>query len=938
MTRQPILITDAGCHRRSGLLRWHYALKVMIWLVVTGWASGSWAQFDIKFPQPSPELRITGDADQIQRWRQGSWDVFYLKGQVNLQQGSVVMTSGECIVWVETPAGDTAATVLIYMENSVVVQVPGQSPQDPPNRFQDEQWLGRMRTRAGVQFNDFVQEISPDNAPAIFDRGLQLREQELQQIRQAQYVISPITGQVQEVLPPTPDNSQSFAPPPAGMVLGAPANNNVMSPMPTPRVPAAVGNVATNVNIMPKNMKLGGSVNRQKGTQPGEYIYTNTGGTQITVDSTELGQLDQMGQPRNSRLVIQADNIVAWQNPVIQLNGSTGSRWEIYLEGNIVFAQGNRVIYAERMYYDVLSRRGTILNAEVLTPVPSYKGLLRLKADVVQQTDDNNLQAYGAAITSSRLGMPRYWLQADQLSVSRTPQASVDPVSGLPLVDPATGQQIGDDYFVESRSNRVYVGGVPVFFWPTLRSDLNNPNYYIDRVRFGNDQIFGIQLGLGLDLFQLLGIRNRPENARWVANADYLSERGIGIGTDADYSGPSLLGRPGETDSFLRSWFINDSGLDNLGLDRRAVPLDQEFRGRLLWRHHKTWGPGHHLRAELGWLSDQNFLQQYYERDWDQDKDYTTGLWLQRNFNTQSLNLIADYRINDFFTQTDWLPRFDHYVIGQPVLFDRAVWHGKTTIGYGRFRTANPPTNAVDLAKWDPLAWETDPITFAGVDRQGIVTGTRQELDFPFQLGPGKVIPYVLGDASYWQQDLNSEELLRLLGQVGVRTSLPMWRVDPTIHNSILNLNGLAHKLTFETEFLYADSDQDLDRLPLYNPLDDDAQEFFRRRFAFDTFGITAGIGENTPLPFDERYFALRSGMQSNVTSPAMEIADDLMMFRTGIRNRWQTKRGLPGEARVIDWVTLDVQYNYYPDADRDNFGTRLACWTTTFAGMWGID
>ena len=54
---------------------------------------------------------------------------------------------------------------------------------------------------------------------------------------------------------------------------------------------------------------------------------------------------------------------------------------EIYMEGNIVFRQGERVIYADRMYYNVPNHTGTILNAEMLTPVKNYEGLLRLKSD-----------------------------------------------------------------------------------------------------------------------------------------------------------------------------------------------------------------------------------------------------------------------------------------------------------------------------------------------------------------------------------------------------------------------------------------------------------------------------------------------------------------------------------------------------------------------------
>ena len=111
-----------------------------------------------------------------------------------------------------------------------------------------------------------------------------------------------------------------------------------------------------------------------------------------------------------------------------------------------------------------------------------------------------------------------------------------------------------------------------------------------------------------------------------------------------------------------------------------------------------------------------------------------------------------------------------------------------------------------------------------------------------------------------------------------------------------------------------------LDELAFYNPLDDDAQEQFRRRFAFQTFNILPG--GDTPLQYDERFFALRSGLQGNVTAGATEIADDLSIIKLGVRQKWQTKRGRLGEKRIIDWITLDSQVTLFPDANRDNFGS----------------
>ena len=131
---------------------------------------------------------------------------------------------------------------------------------------------------------------------------------------------------------------------------------------------------------------------------------------------------------------------------------------------------------------------------------------------------------------------------------------------------------------------------------------------------------------------------------------------------------------------------------------------------------------------------------------------------------------------------------------------------------------------------------------------------------------------------------------------------------------------GIAHKVvSAERVMLWAESNYGLENLPLYDPLDDDSIEFFRRRFSFDTFG-----GGNIPLRFDERTYALRSALQSNVSSPSTEVADDLLALRLGAFQRWQTKRGLPGRQRVVDWLTLDLQSYFYPKDDRDNFGVNV--------------
>jgi hypothetical protein len=338
----------------------------------------------------------------------------------------------------------------------------------------------------------------------------------------------------------------------------------------------------------------------------------------------------------------------------------------------------------------------------------------------------------------------------------------------------------------------------------------------------------------------------------------------------------------------------------------------------VLGRHRSRHGDGYQLSAELGLISDRNFLEQYYEQEWEEEKDETTGVEFKRTRGDHSWAISADVRANDFFTQTEWLPRFDHFWLGHPLLSNWLNWSEHTNVGYAKFRTLTAPLNPEQLATQDPLAWERD----FGAQYEGLRAASRQELSLPLEWGPTKIVPYALGEVAYWKEDLDQNELSRVLGQGGIRASLPFWRADPTVRSTLFNLNGMAHKVVLEADLFWADADANLDGLPLYDALDDDSVEYFRRTFCANVFDCPPG--SFVPLPFDERYYALRSGLQRWVTSPSTEIAGDLTAMRLAARQRWQTKRGLPGQQRVVDWITLDLEGFVYPDPERDNFGQEV--------------
>ena len=52
------------------------------------------------------------------------------------------------------------------------------------------------------------------------------------------------------------------------------------------------------------------------------------------------------------------------------------------------------------------------------------------------------------------------------------------------------------------------------------------------------------------------------------------------------------------------AWGLKDHGLDNLGRGRRAVPLAEEYRGRVHWQHRHYLPDGFQLTGEVGLITE----------------------------------------------------------------------------------------------------------------------------------------------------------------------------------------------------------------------------------------------------------------------------------------------------------------------------------------------
>ena len=138
------------------------------------------------------------------------------------------------------------------------------------------------------------------------------------------------------------------------------------------------------------------------------------------------------------------------------------------------------------------------------------------------------------------------------------------------------------------------------------------------------------------------------------------------------------------------------------------------------------------------------------------------------------------------------------------------------------------------------------------------------------------------------------------------------------IQSDLFNLNGIYHKIVLSGNYYYAQTNVHYNQLPQIDQLNDDATNQALR----DIFPLQSTLNPanaaflTTSRLFDPQFFAVQRLLDSKV-----DTLDSIDVVQLGIRQRWQTKRGLPGDEHVVDWMPLDLQATIFPESNRDNFG-----------------
>ncbi len=538
------------------------------------------------------------------------------------------------------------------------------------------------------------------------------------------------------------------------------------------------------------------------------------------------------GEPGSPALEpIATEESAAGESILADLGGpGAGAVAGVYMRGDVVMSRGERMIRSPELYYDFQNNRALIMDPVMRAMVPDRNLPIYVRAVQARQLSASEYVASKARISTSEFFTPHVHLGAETVYLTdSTPRDASGRITGV---------QAGTYRAYHTTLN---VEGVPIAYWPYSAGDFRTGEAGLRSLRVGYNDDFGASVESKWYLFNLLGLE-KPQGVDALLLADYFSKRGPGVGLDVDYKRENSYG-------MFRSYYIHDTGEDDLGPFRDGT-VENPDRGRITWRHRQFLPDGWELTLEGSYISDDHFLEEYFRREFETEKDQETLVYLKKQRDNWAFTALAQWRIMDFLTQTEHLPDLGFHWIGEPLGGLASLYH-ESRAGFVRYQ----PDERRWFSTFRPGDNDVESDLTARAD-------TRNEIDFPLRLGNVNIVPWAMARAGYWDSSPRDGSLGRLLGQAGVRAGSQFWRLYDSAASELLDLNGVRHVIRPEATAWMAASNKD----------------------SFDLY------------PFDD----------------GVEDIDDFHGASLALRQRWQTKRGGPGNWRLVDWIRFDLELNLF--------------------------
>ncbi|MCL2700184.1 MAG: hypothetical protein FWE88_00660 [Phycisphaerae bacterium] len=442
--------------------------------------------------------------------------------------------------------------------------------------------------------------------------------------------------------------------------------------------------------------------------------------------------------------------------------GQNESPVGIFLDNTVVIARNDHKLRASQAFYDLTTDRAMLIQPVYRTFEAKRNVPLYIRAAEAHQLSAREIVFKDARVSTSDFATPSYAIASQKLRIQD--QTLYDD----------EGRAISEQVIRGEMTHATFqLEGVPIFYWPWFAGDVSDVHTPLRRASMGNNANFGVGVETNWDLFRLLGLA-RPNGVDATLDLAYYSKvamAGVGMKyarTDRlrDYYGYAQL-----------YGVFDHKREDNFGDLREHIPAPYH-RSRALLRHKEYMPNDWEMQFELGYLSDRNFLEQFFRNEFWAGKDQETLLYAKKQRDNWAFTALLQARIDRFLTQTESWPDLGFYLIGQPLADGALTYYNESHLGVKRWR----PDSGTGIGHSDVMA-------------RG---DTRNELDAPMNLGPINITPYTVGRATYWNDKPDGGKDYRLYGQIGLRANTHIWRVYDNVHSRFWNVNGLKHIMTPE--------------------------------------------------------------------------------------------------------------------------------------------
>ena len=453
---------------------------------------------------------------------------------------------------------------------------------------------------------------------------------------------------------------------------------------------------------------------------------------------------------------------------------------------------------------------------------------------------------------------------------------------------------------VRARNAVLYLGGVPVFYFPYYSCNIgpraNNFNFVP-----GYRSLFGPYL---LSSYRWFWTEEMDGNL----HLDYRLKRGVGGGPDLNLH----LGRWGETS--LKYYYLRD---DDPGAEARGLSIP-ENRQRVYFGYNATPYTNLNVKGLVNYQSDPLLLHDFFESEYRRNPQPITFAEINKLWSNFSLDAYAQPRVNEFFETVERLPDIKLTGFRQQLGEWPLYYESETSAGYYRRRFAEitnslPGMTNYSAARADTYHQLTLPHTFFGWLNVAPRVGGRFTY-YSAASGPGGT----------------NNEAYRGVFNTGLETTFKASRVWPGATNRLLQVDGLRHIVEPSVNYVYVPApnrrppelpqfDYELPSLrllpieyPDYNSIDSiDSQNVLR--FGLRNRLQTKREGQIENLVYWDLYTDWRLRPRAGQTTFADLFSDLVFRPRSWITLESQTRYNINGGTLRQAAHTLTLQpYNWW--------------------------